>query len=254
MPEPERALFLHTLPETLPPDISRIYAGAEFCPWRLPGSDELRHFLRRAHELGRTFTLVTPVLSEPHCQPLRQTLTALLPEFTAGDEVVISDWGALELVRGIDPAVPVVLGRVLSGQKRDARTVELELSAAQLEHFRQGSWYSAPAVALLLQLGIRRVELDNLLQGVAPLPAALRGTLHIPYAMVASSRNCPFRPPGLTSPCPQPCGEVFSLLAADSAEPLLQGGNTQFLRIERLPNELLALNFDRVVEHPELPR
>ena len=254
MPEPERALFLHAFPASLPPDISRIYAGAEFCPWRLPGSVELRQILRRAHELGRTFTLVTPVLNEPQRQDLRATLAALLPEFAAGDEVVISDWGVLELVRGIDPAVAVVLGRVLSGQKRDARTVELELTAAQLEHFRQGSWYAAPAVALLVELGIRRVELDNLLQGVAPLPAALRGTLHFPYAMVASSRNCPFRPSGLTSPCPQPCGEVFSLLAAETAKPLLQGGNTQFLRSERLPDQLMALNIDRVVEHLELPR
>jgi len=254
VPEPERALFLHSLPDTLPPGISRIYAGAEFCPWRLPGSSQLWQILRRAHDLGCAFTLVTPVLIEPLREALRATLAALLAEFGAGDEVVISDWGALELVREVDPAVPVVLGRVLSGQKRDARTAELELTATQFEHFRQGSWYAGPAVALLLELGIRRVELDNLLQGVAPLPAALHGTLHIPYAMVASSRNCPFRSPGLTSPCPQPCGEVFSLVSTESAEPLLQGGNTQFLRVERLPDDLTALNIDRVVEHLELPR
>jgi len=253
VPELDRALFLHAPPDTLSPGITRLYAGAEFCPWRLPGSPELWRMLQRAHELGCAFTLVTPVLIEPLRESLHDTLARLLPAFAAGDEVVISDWGALELVREIDPAVPVVLGRVLSGQKRDPRTVELELTTAQLEHFRRGSWYAAPAVALLGELGIQRVELDNLLQGVAPLPAALRGTLHIPYAMVAASRNCPFRRPGSAETCPQPCGEVFTLTASDSAYPLLQGGNTQFVRNDRLPDDLSALGIDRIVEHLELP-
>ena len=254
MAEPHRALFLHSLPDTLPPAVSRIYAGAEFCPWRLPTTFALQRTLTWAHAQGRAFTLVTPVLIEPLLEPLRAILALLLPAFADDDEVVISDWGALELVRELRPEVPIVLGRVLSGQKRDPRTVALDLSVVQREHFRQGSWYAEPAVELLVELGIRRVELDNLLQGVAPLPRALCGSLHVPYAMVASSRNCPFRRPGTAEPCPQPCGELFTLTSAETPVPLLQGGNTQFLRNERLPDDLAALGIDRVVEHLELPR
>lgn len=254
MAEPQRALFLHQLPDTLPPAVARIYAGAEFCPWRLPTTAELHTFLIWAHEHGCAFSLVTPVLIEPLRNSLRATLQVILPTLSARDEVVISDWGTLDLVRGLCPEVTVVVGRVLSGQKRDARTVVLEMSAAQRAHFQQGSWYSAPAVELLRELGIRRVELDNLLQGVAALPAGLQGTLHVPYAMVTSSRNCPFRRPGSAEPCPRPCGEVFTLRAADCPEPLLQGGNTQFLRSDRLPDNLASLGIDRIVEHTDLPR
>ena len=253
MDETQRALFLHTLPVTLPPAVSRIYAGAEFCPWRLPATCDLQSLLVWTHARGLAFTLVTPVLIEPLRATLGDLLAVLLPAFAPGDEVVISDWGALDLVRALRPEVTVVLGRVLSGQKRDPRTAGLPLGEAQREHFRQGSWYAAPAVDLLQELGIRRVELDNLLQGLAPLPAALRGTLHVPYAMVASSRNCPFCRPGSAEPCPRPCGEVFTLVSAEHPEPLLQGGNTQFLCVERLPDDLLALGIDRVVEHLELP-
>ncbi|MCM2265327.1 MAG: hypothetical protein NDI73_09065 [Desulfuromonadales bacterium] len=253
MAEPERALFLHTLPETLPTNVSRVYAGAEFCPWRLPATADLQAALNRAHDRGCAFTLMTPVLNEPLRERLRASLAILLPALTANDEVVISDWGALDLVRSLCPEATVVLGRVLSGQKRDARTVDLDLGEAQRTHFRQGSWYSAPAVELLLELGIRRIELDNLLQGVAALPTPLRGTLHVPFAMTASSRNCPFRRPGSADPCPRPCGEVFTLTSAESSEPLLQGGNTQFLRNGRLPDNLAELGIDRVVEHAELP-
>ena len=254
MVEPERALFLQTLPAEIPLAVTRIYAGAEFCPWRLPSVAFLREALHWSHARGRHFTLVTPVLIEPLQQRLLDTLQFLLPEFSAGDEVVISDWGALDLVRGCRAGTEVVLGRVLSGQKRDPRTISLDLSPAQAEHFRQGSWYSPPAAALLHDLGIRRVEVDNLLQGVAVLPPGLRGTLHVPYAMVASSRNCPFRKPGQETACPQPCGELFTLTTADSPRPLLQGGNTQFLHNDRIPAELATLGIDRVVEHLELPR
>lgn len=254
MAEPERALFLHSLPATFPTAVTRIYAGAEFCPWRLPAAAELRRIMARAHEHGRAFTLVTPVLIEPQRTALSDLLHRLLPEFLVEDEVVISDWGVLDLVRSIAPAATLVLGRVLSGQKRDARTVALDLTAAQKDHFRRGSWYSRPAVGLLQELNIRRVELDNLLQGVAALPAALRGTLHVPYAMVASSRNCPFRQPGSAASCPRPCGELFTLTADDSPVPLLQGGNTQFLYNDCVPDDLTALGIDRIVEHLELPR
>ena len=254
MAEPQRALFLHALPDTLPPEITRIHAGAEFCPWRLPATAELRRILTWTHARGRSFTLVTPVLGELQRGLLGAALAELLPAFLPYDEVVISDWGALDLVRAVRPEATVVLGRVLSGQKRDARTVDLPLNEDQREHFRQGSWYAAPAVDLLVKLGIRRIELDNLLQGIAPLPGALRGTLHLPYAMVAASRNCPFRRPGSAEPCPQPCGEVFTLTSAEHPVPLLQGGNTQFLRHERLPQNLAALGVDRIVEHLELPR
>jgi hypothetical protein len=47
---------------------------------------------------------------------------------------------------------------------------------------------------------------------------------------------------------------MFTLVSAEHPEPLLQGGNTQFLCVERLPDDLLALGIDRVVEHLELPR
>lgn len=253
MAEPEQALFLHSLPDLPPPGISRIYAGAEFCPWRQPATADLARAMDWAHGTGCAFTLVTPVLIEPLREQLRDSLKVLLPAFAPGDEIVISDWGTLDLVRSLSPEATVVLGRVLSGQKRDARIAGLTMGEAQREHFRQGSWYSAPAVDLLLELGIHRVELDNLLQGVAVLPASLRGALHAPYIMVASSRNCPFRRPGTVEPCPRPCGEVFTLRCGETPEPLLQSGNTQFLRVEGLPDDPLSLGIDRIVLHRELP-
>lgn len=249
----ERALFLHRLSGPLPAGYSRLYFGSEFCAWAFPPVQAVEAALRAAREAGWAFTLALPVLPEPFLPLLRQTLETVIPLFVPGDEVMVSDLGEIAPVREAAPAVALTLGRVLSGQKRGPQILDLPLSAPQLDYFRRGSWYGAEGVAFLRERGIERVELDNLLQGIAPLPAPLRGSLHFPYAMVTSSRNCPFREPG-SAGCGARCGEVFTLSSPAGPLPLLQGGNTQFLRHERLPDDLGSLGIDRLVEHPELPR
>ena len=191
--DPERAFFLPRPEEPLPEGYSRIYFGAEFCPWLLPTPEAAERACRAAHSDGRTFTLVTPVLIEPVLPRLRLLLAVAARWLRAGDELLISDWGALEPARSLLPNIPVILGRTLSGQKRGPRILDLELTAEQRAYFRQSRWHSRESAALLAELGIARVELDNLLQGLAPLPPGLRASVHHPYAMVTSGRHCPFR-------------------------------------------------------------
>lgn len=254
MAELEYAAFLNDLPEQPFAGCSRLYYGAEFCFWRLPSVAKILAARAWAASSGWHFTLVTPVLGEEERQRLGSLLKVVLPALEAGDEVLISDWGALELVRGMRDDLTVILGRALSGQKRGPRILDLTLSAAQQEYFRCGSWHNRDAVALLAEKGIKRIEQDNLLQGVAPLPEALEGSLHLPYAMVTSSRNCPFRATSAPAPCAAPCGEVFTLRSHETEVLLYQDGNTQFLYNERPPANLSQLGINRIVTHPSLDR
>ena len=251
--DPERAFFLPRPEGPLPEGYSRFYFGAEFCPWLLPSPEAVERACRAAHDGDHTFTLVTPVLIEPVLPRLRSLLAAAARWLRAGDELLISDWGALEPARSLLPDIPIILGRALSGQKRGPRILDLELTAEQRVHFRQSRWHGRESAALLAELGITRVELDNLLQGLAPLPPGLRVSLHHPYAMVTSGRHCPFRENMPGRDCPAPCGEVFTLSCDETPIPLLQGGNTQFLRHESLPEDLADLGIDRLVYHPHLP-
>jgi hypothetical protein len=251
--ETEAALFLNRMGGPLPAGYSRLYFGAEFCPWLLPQAAEAVAACRAAHELGWHFTLALPVLTESVLPRLRSLLETLVGQVGPGDEVLISDWGALALVRELLPRTTVLLGRALSGQKRGPRILDLSLTAEQREYFQRGSWYGRDACALLGEEKIARVELDNLLQGMAPLPPGLVGSLHYPYALVTSSRNCPFRIERQATGCAACCGEVFSLESDQTRVPLLQGGNTQFLHNQELPADLLALGIDRLVHHPFLP-
>lgn len=253
MVEVESACFLQHLPdgEHLT-GYSRLYFGAEFCYWRLPPAEEILAARAWAHQAACQFTLATPVLGEDERLRLEQLLQRVLPEFDAGDEILISDWGTLELVRALRGDLTVIAGRALSGQKRGPRILDIPQTPEQEDYFRRGSWHNHEAIELLVEHGIDRLEQDNLLQGLAPLSAPLKGSLHLPYAMVTSSRICPFRRTWGKGPCPVHCGQAFTLQSAETRILLYQDGNTQFLCNDTLPHNLAELGIDRVVRHPQL--
>ncbi|MCK4509864.1 MAG: hypothetical protein KAU27_15045 [Desulfuromonadales bacterium] len=254
MADLESACFLNDLPEQPPVGCSRLYYGAEFCFWRLPSCENILAARSWARHVGWHFTLVTPVLGEDERLRLDILLQTLLPELEAGDEILISDWGALALIRAIRDDLTIILGRALSGQKRGPRILDMSLTPEQSAYFERGSWHNHDAVELLAEQMIERIEQDNLLQGLAPLAQTLKGSLHLPYAMVASSRNCPFRTSSECEPCPAPCGEVFTLRSSETDVLLYQDGNTQFLHNDRMPENFAKLGIDRIVKHPEFIR
>jgi hypothetical protein len=250
--ELEQAAFLNDLPVESPTGFSRLYYGAEFCFWRLPSIEKTLASRAWSRRVDWAYTLVTPVLGEAERQQLDGFFKAVLPELTAGDEVLISDWGALELVRSVRDDLTVILGRALSGQKRGPRILDMNLGDEQSEYFRRGSWHNRDAVEMLVEKGVTRIEQDNLLQGLAPLPKSLEGSLHLPYAMVTSSRNCPFRSSPEFGPCAAPCGEIFTLKTEETEPLLYHDGNTQFLHNDTLPHNFSELGINRIVRHPEL--
>ena len=252
MAEVEHACFLSSLPDEPPGSCSRLYYGAEFCFWRLPSVEKILAARVWAHAAGWRFTLATPILGEDERLRLDRILSKVLPELDAGDEILISDWGALELVRGVRDDLSIILGRTLSGQKRGPQILDMTLTREQRDYFQRGAWYTLDGAQLLAEQGVNRVELDNLLQGLAPLPGNLKGSLHLDYAMVTSGRNCPFRPSAEFGPCPIYCGEVFTLQSSEMQGLLYQDGNTQFLHNERLPDNLPQLGIDRIVKHPPM--
>lgn len=250
----EHALFLP--PGDIPSltGIERLYLGSEFCPWTFPDLAEIRRGISLARSAALSVTLVTPVFGEFFSEQFQTTLEKILPDFLPADEVVISDWGAYQLIKRISSRQEVVLGRALSGQKRGPQVLDMSLSPEQLEYFQACRFYSSEARQLLTDLGIRRIELDYPPQGIAPAPRPLHVTLHAPFAMVSSSRNCPYRPGDGSRGCPALCGEVFTLKSSRSRLPLLQGGNTQFIERKDIPDNVTGLGIDRLVTHIVLPR
>ena len=239
----------------------RLYYGCEFCERLIPTQAQLEHALAFASERGMQFTFVSPFVTDrgaAELKPLLRWLAAERPD----TEVVVNDWGMLHVVAEEGLALEPVLGRLLTKQKRGPRLMRVldQVPPGMVEHFRQSN-VDVPVLREFLRAkGIRRVELDNLLQGIARDPA-MPASLYYPYLYVSTTRLC------LTNSCDHrtrslreifPCGKecqtyTFHMTHKDMPVELLLRGNTQFYVNAELPDDLDALGIDRLVFEPEIP-
>jgi len=181
--------------------------------------------------------------------------------------VVVNDWGVLRrLRRCYGDKVRLILGRGLNRMMRDPRLPDVGPEhlggESQPDNWREGSHAGTPFKALLRDQEIARVELDYPLQGLADLPEAspdedLRFTLHLPFGMIATGRNCMVssygKPPSVRFmvplACDAPCRRFTLKLRApwsrrevgSTALPLLENqssfrpGHPPSRRVDQLP-------------------
>ncbi|HEA47179.1 MAG TPA: hypothetical protein ENH97_02070 [bacterium] len=240
------------------PKHQRLYFGPEFCQHLLPSPPELKEALNFARQRRLSFTLVTPFVTEEGLKKLIP-LWEVLKDWQKS-EVVVNDWGVLYFLRENYPEFFLVLGRLLSKQKRGPRLLNIKDKIPQemWNHF-QRSYLDLPLVRnFLFQKGIRRVELDNLLQGIKGDPR-IPASLYYPYTYVTTTRMC------LTNACDQrtqplrsifPCRKecsiyTFKLTHRNMPLPLFIKGNTQFFKNEEIPSHLSELGIDRLVQEVE---
>jgi len=246
----------------VPDGYARLYFGIEFCERLLPTQGELAQALDAAAQRGMAFTFVTPFLTDAGMEKA-EALMAFLRGAGRDVEVVVNDFGLLHALHQQGWKAPLALGRLLTKQKRGPRILNVlkQLPAAALEHFKQSN-IDAPATAeALAQLGVVRVELDNLLQGICRPDPVFPASLYIPYAYVTTTRYClaagceeprPFR--RAIRPCAKECQKYdFTLTHRAMPVPLLLKGNTQFFVNDTLPQDLGALKIDRIVFQPRIP-
>lgn len=237
----------------------RLYFGVEFCQRLIPPRTVLDKALRLTEAIE--FTLVTPYVTDAGLQRLKPLLSRLA-EVRPEAEVVINDWGVCQLIKDRYPHFKMVLGRLLVKQKRGPRILSImsELPQDALEHFRRASADSTPVLNFLESLGIQRIELDNLLQGIVR-KKALPASLYYPYGYITTTRlcltnSCYRRRPSFRAifPCKKDCRLVsFTLTSPQMPVEIILRGNTQFFYNDRLPDNPHQLHIDRIVYEPEPP-
>jgi hypothetical protein len=222
----ERAVFVPDLERIPPPGhpYDRLYLGSEFCVFRLPDAGELREAHAAAAGRGVGFSLVTPFLDEPGLARVL-ALTRALPQ-DAATEVIVNDLGLLEALRECGWRGTLVAGRLLTRQRRGPGFQSFGAVPPGAAAALQGSALDAPAFVELLvaTYGVRRFELDDLVQGftVPDLPAGVSLSLYRPYLLVTATRNCPWIFEGQTwdrsGDCGQPCrGQSLHLTPVQAA-------------------------------------
>jgi len=224
----ERAVFVPDLDRLPPPGepYDRLYLGSEFCIWRIPRERELHEALAAATRRGMSFSLVTPFLDEPG---LTRTLALVraLPH-DAATEVIANDLGLIEALRAVGWQGTVVAGRLLTRQRRGPGFQSFGDVPPAAAAALRGSALDSPAFVELLGsvYGVRRFELDDLIQGVSvpALPTGVRLSLYRPYLLVTATRNCPWVFDGRTwdrsHGCARPCrGQALRIVSGAEKTP-----------------------------------
>lgn len=267
MSAPERALYVAAASEldSRPPGVERVYFGHEFCERLLPRPASVAKLARAAERAGLGFTLLTPYVTERGLGRLRRIFAALAGA-SGASEVVFNDWGTLRVLRSDFPGLVPVLGRLLVKMKRGPRLAELatRFNPATADYFRTCSLDVPLYREFLGERGVRRVELDNVLQGI---DLDLRGTglsasLYVPWGYIATTRLCLAAScdrHGMEDevgilPCRKECRRfTFELDQLGTSVSQVRKGNTVFFRNDAVPEDAAARGIDRIVSEPALP-
>ena len=139
----------------------------EFCERLLPSPSQLKKALDFVKENNADFTLVTPYVTNSGLQKVGKLITTLL-ELKPDSEIVFNDWGVFHLIKEYNYPLKPVLGRLLNKMKRGPRIVNIkeQIPATSYEYFMTPNLSIPEINDFLIKNNIKRVEFDNLLQGL----------------------------------------------------------------------------------------
>jgi hypothetical protein len=254
-----RSVFL-TRPgdlESIADGYERLYFGHEFCPWLLPGPRRLERVRQAAADRGLSFTLVTPHLGESGLEPVRALVKVLAPR--EGDELVVNDVGLFELVAAEKWEGTMAAGRLLTRQRRGAGWKGSLPSGAGDARYLRGSSLDSPHFVDLLRdrYGVKRFEIDNLIQGVevGELPDDVHISVYYPYLFLTATALCPWTFDGSRwrrgERCPACDEEVLELTPEGGGRRILMAGGVQYLE-NTDANVYTGPAVDRLIHQPVL--
>ena len=244
---------------------TRVYVGNEFCNHLFPHIEQLFAILKNAQKEGLRQTVITPLLMEHTIEAtelLLHRLEAFSREHDSPVELVVNDWGMLDMLKRCAPSLEPTLGKLLNKRKKDPRAEWYwghERHEKDLERNSLNSpWYRR----FLAELGIERFEFEpGPLRGSIPGPGH---TLHFPYYYTNSSVFCMLYAEvtefyagrqRLVRSCPRYCTD-FCYLYPDHLK-LVGKGNTLFgfddqvLVDPRSLENYVAQGIDRLVFTPD---
>jgi hypothetical protein len=242
-------------------EYTRLYYGMEFCERLLPSKDEMEKVIEFVKQNNAKLTFVTPFVTDKGIEDLEGLFKLLKIKDNKDLEIVINDYGTLVLLKKLNLDCEIILGRLLTKQKRGPRIMNIKnnLPKPAWEHFRKSNVDVPSFLKFLEENNIRRVELDNVLQGIGDnfSNLSVKGSLYYPYAYITVTRLCLLNLKGPTpkiDDCSKDCQRHSFLLENKTMPvPIHLHGNTQFLKNEDLPNDLEEKGFDRIVYQPKAP-
>ncbi|MDD5477758.1 MAG: hypothetical protein PHG87_06155, partial [Candidatus Omnitrophica bacterium] len=182
----------------------RLYWGIEFCQNLIPLLTDTEKVLGFAEDNNLSLSFVSPFVAECGLKRLKEIFCWFRKQKVKDLEIIVNDWGVLEYLRTeFNGTFEIALGRLLARQQRDMgikKVLEKQPPIAvrgkdgkiniiihkvpdqQYQDGARQSYVNSPFVQdLLTELGVQRVELNNLLQGVNLRRIRLKKSLYTPF-------------------------------------------------------------------------
>ncbi len=258
----------------------RIYWGVEFCQNLIPSIADTEEVLRFIKRNNLKFSFVTPFVTEYGLERLKR-IFYWLNKKRVSCEVVVNDWGVLECLhaefrRLLEP----VFGRLMVRQQRDPAMkgvlekqppfavkakdgkISIIVHRPPNKRYREGikSSYinSKPFQGFLSKFGIRRVELNNLIQGLNLNGLRFKKSIYTPFVHISTTRFCPMRTRNQKiyriNVCQRECQKYYEILRNKAIPKLIyKRGNTTFYKNPLDVKNAPGLGIDRIVFQPTLP-
>ncbi|MFH1355329.1 MAG: hypothetical protein ABIH19_04180, partial [Candidatus Omnitrophota bacterium] len=259
----------------------RIYWGQEFCQNLFPTLSDTDKIIEFSKKKGLGFTLVTPFVTEQGLAKVIKILKWLKRKHVIKAEIVINDWGVLEFIHSeLKGIFGLSLGRLLVRQERDPsmkiiiekqKPFGLKSKDGKIKVFMhrvpsreyckgiKGSYINSVSVQhFLSDYGIKRVELNNVIQGMEIQSVKLEKTVYTPFVNISTTRFCPMKTKlqkifriGF---CRKECQRYYEVLRNQLIPKFIyKRGNTTFYKNSLKPSLLNKSGIDRIVFQPELP-
>lgn len=258
--------------------IERIYFGNETCEYLIPGLEEVKKayfFSIEEYE----FTYVTPYVGKYGIEKLIPIFDFLNSQDNDEIEVVVNDFGVLQLLNTKYVNLIPTLGRLLIKIKRDPRfsvsgyTTKADniknvkkVIRNQNKILQDNSLSVKQYQKFLKEKGIKRIGIDTVPQNV--IFSGKRKTwgfpvdLYWPWTYITSNRNCSiaaytqlgksYHP--TEEPCLKQC-KLYEFTFSSDKEMFnsMQRGNAIWMSSESLDNDYFKKGFGRLIFQPYIP-
>lgn len=258
-------------------NIEGIYFGQETCENLIPSLKHLQEAVEFCRKNEYQFTFVTPYTGPKGIERLRKLFDFLNTE-AKECEVVVNDFGVLQLLITEFKNLIPVMGRLLNKMKRDPRfslsgydIANTDIKNIKKVEENQEEAIKASAYELsiyqefLRENGIERVGIDALSQYLDSKTIKKWGfpvDLYWPWTYVTSSRSCvtaAHTQPGKEShptdePCRFQCRKYdFTFRSDKKMLPTVFRGNAVWMSTRTLSEDYFNQGFERLVYQPYIP-
>lgn len=173
-------------------NIERLYIGNEFCHNLFPSLQDLIKMLEKAKEESFNVTLCFTYIRESYIQKTKDIIEKVYDWCKINNfkiEIVVNDWGMLELLKRKEFYFTLCLGTLLNKRKKDPRYIYKNGYEKNKELLSLNSLNNKKFREFLKDNNIERYEYESCNYKIV-IPEG-KHSLHFPFYMTNSSQYCP---------------------------------------------------------------